>query len=364
MIISLARKNVTAILTEYKIILVTIYYYNLSLYFKLYYNHYEKRNTRRKINRVVKESVSVIPYDQRWPSMFQEEKQYLPDVLQAGFIKRIEHFGSTAVPGLAAKPIIDILIEVTSLDEVRREIPPILEPCGYEYGFLYKKRIKMRIKTLLSWSSGKDSAWALHLLRKNPATDLVGLFTVINRKYGRVSMHSTRLELLRRQADAAGLPIQLINLPDPCTNDDYDTIMRKFVTDCISKGIKRIAFGDLFLENIRRYREKQLDGTGIEPFFPLWGIPTDKLAEKMLTEGIEAYVSCVDLNKLPASCAGRKWSRELLDEFPEGIDPCGENGEIHTVVAGGPMFEKIIPVKIGKTVERNGFVYIDIIPTG
>jgi len=217
-------------------------------------------------------------------------------------------------------------------------------------------------KTLLSWSSGKDSAWALHLLRQDPATDLLGLFTVMNQKYNRVSMHATRLKLLHRQAEAACLPIQLINLPDPCTNNQCDAIMRKFVAQCAAKGIERIAFGDLFLEDIRRYRENQLVGTGIEPVFPLWNIPTAELAEQMLARGMEAYLSSIDLAKLPACYAGRKWSRELLKEFPEGTDPCGENGEIHTVVVGGPMFRKTIPVTVGETVERDGFAYADIIP--
>ncbi|MCJ7601714.1 MAG: hypothetical protein MUO63_09475 [Desulfobulbaceae bacterium] len=220
----------------------------------------------------------------------------------------------------------------------------------------------MKRKTLLSWSSGKDSAWALHLLRQDPTTDLLGLFTVMNQKYNRVSMHATRLELLHRQAEAACLPIQLINLPDPCTNDQCDAIMRQFIAGSTAKGIDRIAFGDLFLEDVRQYRENQLTGTGIEPFFPLWKIPTVQLAEQMLAGGVEAYVSSVDLKKLPACCAGRKWSRELLKEFPEGTDPCGENGEIHTVVVGGPMFRKSIPVSVDEIVERSGFAYADIIP--
>ncbi|MDD5483510.1 MAG: ATP-binding protein [Kiritimatiellae bacterium] len=220
----------------------------------------------------------------------------------------------------------------------------------------------MKKKTLLSWSSGKDSAWALHLLRQDPATNLLGLFTVMNQKYGRVCMHATRPKLLHQQAEAASLPIQLINFPDPCTNDHSDAIMREFVTQCAAKGIERIAFGDLFLEDIRRYRESQLTGTGIEPVFPLWKIPTDELAEQMLAGGMEAYLSSVDLKKLPARYAGRKLSRELLAEFPAGTDPCGENGEIHTVVVAGPMFRKAIPVRVGETVERGGFAYADIIP--
>ena len=184
----------------------------------------------------------------------------------------------------------------------------------------------------------------------------------MNQKYDRVCMHATRPKLLHRQAEAVGLPIQLINFPDPCTNDQSDAIMREFVTQCAAKGIERIAFGDLFLEDIRRYRENQLAGTGIEPVFPLWKIPTDELAEQMLAGGMEAYLSSVDLKKLPARYAGRKWTRELIKEFPEGTDPCGENGEIHTGVVGGPMFRKAIPITVGEIVEREGFAYADIIP--
>jgi uncharacterized protein (TIGR00290 family) len=220
----------------------------------------------------------------------------------------------------------------------------------------------MKKKTLLSWSSGKDSAWALHLLQQNPGIEILGLFTVINQKYNRVSMHATRFEMLEQQANAVGLPLHTINITDPCTNEQYDTAMRHFVMESASNGIECMAFGDLFLEDIRKYRENQLNGTGIEPTFPLWKIPTAELAEQMLSAGIEAYVSSVDLKRLPSHFAGRKWSRDLLKEFTQDCDPCGENGEIHTVVVDGPMFNKSIPIKIGEIVERNGFAYADIIP--
>jgi diphthamide synthase (EF-2-diphthine--ammonia ligase) len=175
-------------------------------------------------------------------------------------------------------------------------------------------------------------------------------------------MHATRLELLERQANAVGLPLQRINLPDPCTNEQCDAIMRQFLMASVARGIECMAFGDLFLEDIRKYRENQLKGTGIKPVFPLWAIPTVELAEQMLAGGVEAYLSSVDLKKLPARCAGLKWTRELLKEFPEGTDPCGENGEMHTVVVGGPMFRKTIPITVGEIVERDGFAYADIIP--
>ncbi|MGA1843645.1 MAG: ATP-binding protein [bacterium] len=219
----------------------------------------------------------------------------------------------------------------------------------------------MRKKTLLSWSSGKDSAWALYVLRQDPAVEVVGLFSVVNARFNRVSMHSTRAELLRRQAEAAGLPLYTINLPDVCTNEHYDAIMGGFVAESAADGTECIAFGDLFLEDVRQYREKRLKGTGIDPLFPLWGIPTVELAHRMLAAGLQAYISSVDLTRLPASFAGRQWSLDLLREFPPGVDPCGENGEMHTVVVDGPMFEKCIRVEVGEVVQRNGFAYADIL---
>ena len=214
----------------------------------------------------------------------------------------------------------------------------------------------------MSWSSGKDSAWILHILRQNPMIEIIGMFTGVSEKYNRASMHATRLEMLERQADATGLPLQTIHLPDPCTNEQYDGIMRKFVDKSVAKGVECMAFGDLFLEDIRKYRENRLKGTGIEPIFPLWSTPTGELAEQMLSAGLEAFVGSVDLKKLPSDIAGQKWTKDLLKEFPEGIDPCGENGEIHTVVVGGPMFRRTIAVSVGGIVKRDGFAYADIIP--
>lgn len=220
----------------------------------------------------------------------------------------------------------------------------------------------MKKKTLLSWSSGKDGAWALHRLKHNPEVEVIGLFTSTNRKYNRASMHATRLEMLEKQAHAAGYPLRIIHLPDPCTDDEYAVIMKSFVRESLDQGIECMAFGDLFLAGIRRYREDQLKGTGIEPIFPLWGIPTDELAKQMLSSGIQAYISCVDLKKLSSGFAGRKWSRSLIAEFPPGIDPCGENGELHTIVTGGPMFSAAISITVGEIVQRDGFAYADIIP--
>lgn len=214
----------------------------------------------------------------------------------------------------------------------------------------------------MSWSSGKDSAWALHVLRQDPTIEVAGLFSVMNEQANRASMHATRETLLQRQAEAAGLALETIGLPDPCTMERSDAIMGEFVARVSARGINCIAFGDLFLEDIRQYREAQLKGTGIEPLFPLWRIPTVKLAEEMFAAGLEAYISSVDLQKLPAGFVGRRWSRELLNDLPSGVDPCGEDGEFHTIVVNGPMFAKGIAVTVGEVVERNGFAYADIIP--
>jgi uncharacterized protein (TIGR00290 family) len=217
-------------------------------------------------------------------------------------------------------------------------------------------------KTLLSWSSGKDSAWTLHTLQQDPDVELQGLFTVINEKYDRASMHATRLELLKMQAEATGLPIDIISLPDQCSMEQCDEVMAEFIGQAESNNIEQIAFGDLFLEDIRHYREKQLEQTAIKPIFPLWKIPTSELASRMIDSGLEAYVSSVDLSKLPADLAGRKWDRELLQSIPAQCDPCGENGEIHTIVVNGPMFSHGVAVTVGETVIRGNFAYADIIP--
>lgn len=228
--------------------------------------------------------------------------------------------------------------------------------------FIKRGTILKKKKTLLSWSSGKDSAWSLLRLKRDPQIDLVGLFSVMNERHDRVSMHATRRDLLARQAVATGLPLRTISLPDPCTMEQCDDIMRRFVADCTAERIEAMAFGDLFLEDIRSYREKRLHGTGIEPLFPLWGIPTPQLAGEMLSGGLVAYISSVDLRKLPEDMAGRTWSKELVAELPEGCDPCGENGEMHTITVAGPMFQRPIAVSVGETLERDGFAYADIIP--
>jgi uncharacterized protein (TIGR00290 family) len=221
----------------------------------------------------------------------------------------------------------------------------------------------MRKKTLLSWSSGKDSAWALHVLRQKPELRIVGLITTVNQLYQRIAIHAVRLELLERQAEAVGLPLQIINLPSPCSNAQYETAMEKFVAESREAGIEGMAFGDLFLQDIREYREAKLAGTGITPLFPLWKMPTDLLAREMISSGLRAMISCVDPQQLPASFAGREFDEALLAALPEKVDRCGERGEFHTFAFDGPMFSKPVDIRVGEIVEREGFVYADLLPS-
>jgi uncharacterized protein (TIGR00290 family) len=219
------------------------------------------------------------------------------------------------------------------------------------------------MRTLLSWSSGKDSAWALHLLRRQPDVRVVGLVTTINAAFDRVAMHGVRRTLVEAQAAAAGLPLHVLEIPYPCPNTEYERVMGGFVAEQAAAGVEAMAFGDLFLEDIRRYREAKLAGTGITPLFPLWGIETGRLAREMIDGGLEAYVACLDPGKLPAKLAGRRFDHALLAELPASIDPCAENGEFHTFAAAGPMFRSPIAVEPGEVVTRDGFVFCDLIPS-
>jgi uncharacterized protein (TIGR00290 family) len=220
----------------------------------------------------------------------------------------------------------------------------------------------MKTKILLSWSSGKDSAWALHVLRQQNQYEIAGLLTTINSAFDRVAMHSTRRELLEMQAEAAGLPLITIPLPWPCSNTDYEMAMKQACDQAVAQGITAIAFGDLFLTDVRTYREKQLKGTGLEPLFPIWGIPTDQLAREMVNAGLRARLVCVDPKQLSSEFAGRDFDQSLLDELPPGVDPCGENGEFHSFVYAGPMFNQEIAIATGEKVERDGFWFCDILP--
>lgn len=217
-------------------------------------------------------------------------------------------------------------------------------------------------KTMLSWSSGKDSAWTLHVLRQDPEILVDGLFCTINQKFERVAMHAVRVALLQKQADSVGLPIQLIPIPHPCSNADYAKIMSEFVGRETERGVECFAFGDLFLEDIREYREKSLSGTVIEPIFPIWGLDTRVLSTTMLESGLRAQVTCVDPAKLAPEFSGREYDSSFLADIPPAVDPCGENGEFHSFAFDGPMFGHKINIMVGETTKRDNFVFTDLLP--
>jgi len=221
----------------------------------------------------------------------------------------------------------------------------------------------MRPRALIAWSSGKDSAWALHVMRQSGDYDIVGALTTVNEAFGRVAMHGVRRELLDMQIAAAGLAPVPVHIPYPCTNEIYEGAMAQATTRAKADGITHIVFGDLFLEDIRAYRVAKLEGSGITPIFPLWRRPTAALAREMIAGGLEAHLSTVDLKTLPADFAGRRFDAALLGALPPGIDPCGENGEFHTFVFAGPMLSRRIEIKVGERVERDGFAYADLLPT-
>jgi uncharacterized protein (TIGR00290 family) len=218
-------------------------------------------------------------------------------------------------------------------------------------------------RTLLSWSTGKDSAWGLHLLRQDPAFHVEALVTSFNREAGRVAMHAVRRELAETQAERLGLPLWSVELPWPCSNEIYEKELHMVCRRAVENGITAIAFGDLFLHDIRDYRERQMASTGLVPLFPVWQIPTRELAREMIDSGVKAKITCIDLNKLDASYAGRDYDREFLQSLPAGIDPCGENGEFHTFVYDAPEFRGPIRVRSGERIERDGFVFADIVPS-
>lgn len=216
------------------------------------------------------------------------------------------------------------------------------------------------MKILVSWSSGKDSAWALHVLNQEHPGAVAGLLTTVNEAMGRVAMHGVRRSVLEAQARAAGLPLQVVHIPHPCANDVYEAQMRVAVAGARANGFTHVAFGDLFLEDIRRYREEKLAGTGLEPLFPVWGIPTRELAERMIDGGLRARLACVDTRQLDASFAGREFDRALLRDLPASIDPCGERGEFHSCVYAGPMFRESIALEQGAGHAVEPFVWADL----
>jgi uncharacterized protein (TIGR00290 family) len=217
------------------------------------------------------------------------------------------------------------------------------------------------MRVLISWSSGKDSAWMLHVLRQQGLTRDAALLTTLNEAADRVAMHGVRRSLLEAQASAVGLPLRTIPLPHPCPNDVYESRMRAAVDRAVADGFTHAAFGDLFLEDVRAYRERNLAETGLTPLFPLWRRDTARLASEMIDAGVKAFLTCVDPRVLDRSFAGRAFDLSLLSDLPPGVNPCGERGEFHTVVTAGPMFEREIPVRGGEIVERGGFVFADVI---
>jgi len=214
----------------------------------------------------------------------------------------------------------------------------------------------------VSWSSGKDSAWLVHVLRRMPDIELGALLTTINESVQRVAMHAVRVELVEAQADALGLPLWQVPIPSPCPNDVYERAMAQAVARAVDEGFTEVAFGDLFLEDVRRYREEKLEGTGLTPLFPLFGADTSALAREMVANGLGARLTCVNPKVLDGAFVGREFDARLLDELPASIDPCGERGEFHTFAYRGPMFRRPIPVETGVIVERDGYFFADLLP--
>ncbi len=219
-----------------------------------------------------------------------------------------------------------------------------------------------RPKALLSWSSGKDAAWALHVLRSEGEVEVVGLLTTTNEAFSRVAMHGVREALLEAQAVAAGLPLWKVPLPWPCSNEAYEARMAQVCARAVAEGIEAMAFGDLFLEDVREYRIQKLAGSGLAPLFPIWNPDTAFLARDMVAAGLKATLVCVDPRVLEATFAGRDFDAALLADLPPGVDPCGERGEFHTFAWDGPMFHHSVPIRRGEVVEREGFVFADLVP--
>jgi uncharacterized protein (TIGR00290 family) len=215
-------------------------------------------------------------------------------------------------------------------------------------------------KALIAWSSGKDSAWALHEIRRAGGVDVVAALTTVTDTFGRVSMHGVREEILTAQIVAAGLAPVIVRIPFPCPNDVYERAMARALEQAKADGVSHVIFGDLFLQDVRDYREARLQQAGLSGLFPLWHRPTDRLARDMIDAGVEAHLVCVDLKKLPARFAGMRFDIALLETLPVGTDPCGENGEFHSFVAAGPMLDRRIAVDVGETVEREGFAFADL----
>ena len=216
------------------------------------------------------------------------------------------------------------------------------------------------MKILHSWSSGKDSAWALHSLNTQHPGAVAALLTTVNETMDRVAMHGVRRDVLEAQARAAGLPLRIVPIPHPCSNEIYESRMREAVAAAVADGFTHASFGDLFLEDVRRYREERLEGSGLTPLFPLWDIPTRELADRMLATGLRARLACVDTRVLDVSFVGREFDTALLRDLPAGVDPCAERGEFHTCVYDGPMFTAPLALERGETVTREPFAWAEL----
>lgn len=217
-------------------------------------------------------------------------------------------------------------------------------------------------RVALSWSSGKDSAWTLHTLQLQAEHEIAALVTTINMEHERVAMHAVRRQLVNAQAEAAGIPLIEVPIPNPCSNADYEAAMTTLIDELRRRDIDHMAFGDLFLEDIRAYREDRLQGTGITPLFPLWQQPTGDLAQRMIEGGLKAVLTCIDPKQLAPEFSGRYFDFQLLGELPDSVDPCGEHGEFHSFVFEGPMFRQPVAITVGETIERDGFFFTDICP--
>lgn len=226
---------------------------------------------------------------------------------------------------------------------------------------IYKLQTAARKKILLSWSSGKDSAFCYNKLREHPGYEVAGIFCTLNEKYSRVAMHGVRAELLKAQAVQLDLPLHIINLPDKCCNSDYERIMGEFVERMFAAGIVGFGFGDLFLEDVRAYRQRALAGSGIAAMFPLWGIDTKVLAGEIIRCGFKAVITCVDPKQMDADFVGREYDSDFLAELPVGVDACGENGEFHSFVYSAPCFKKDIKIAVGDKIMRDGFAFCDVV---
>ncbi|HEV2488532.1 MAG TPA: hypothetical protein VGT03_01895 [Candidatus Acidoferrales bacterium] len=222
--------------------------------------------------------------------------------------------------------------------------------------------MSQKSRAWLSWSSGKDSAWALHSVRQRNQFEVVALLTTVNRAFNRVAMHAVRESLLDAQAAAAGLPLVRVEIPSPCPNEVYERAMSEAMAQARTSGVTHVIFGDLFLEDIRKYREENLAKCGLSPVFPLWRKDTRRLAGEMIAGGLRAYLTCVDPKKLDAKFAGRAFDAQLLSDLPASVDPCGENGEFHTFACAGPMFSSPIAISKGAIVARDGFIFADLLP--